>query len=67
MTLEIFFWMVGTYVLGTYMGHRMGFRSGVLAGTTHAVDSLRKQGYLRWKRTATGDYDLLKFDDPDNG
>jgi len=65
MTLEIFFWLVGVYVLGTYMGHRTGFRSGVLAGTTRAVDSLRKAGYLRWKRTATGEYDLRKFDDPE--
>ena len=65
MTLEIFFWMVGTYMVGTWVGYRMGFRNGVVAGTTHAVDSLCKAGYIRLKPTANGEFDLLKFDDPE--
>jgi hypothetical protein len=65
MTIEIFFIFLA-YVVGTYMGYRMG-KGTVLDIISVTVDNLVKEGYIRHRKDKHGEIEILKWNDNQNG
>ena len=64
MTIEVLFIFIA-YVIGTYMGYRMG-RGSVLETISHTIDQLIRQGYIQHRKDKDGELELMKWYEVDN-
>lgn len=58
-------WLLGTYLAGTFAGCVIGNSVGKLTGIQLTIDKLIAAGYLRSITRADGEVDLLKYHDTD--
>ena len=55
-------WLLGTAVVFTVVGYKMGTKNSI----SNTIDALVDQGFLRSKRDAKGDIEILKWNDLSN-
>ena len=60
MPIEI--WLLGTAVVFTFVGWKMGTKNSV----ERTVDALVAQGFLRHKKDSKGEVEILKWNDLTN-
>ena len=64
-------WFLLAYIVGTgfglWVGYNKGMSDGVSIGVTSSVENLIDNGYLKTKRLANGEMEILRHDeDVDN-
>ncbi len=60
MAIEL--WLLGTAVVFTYVGWKMGTKTSI----ERTVDALVQQGFLRHKKDSKGEVEILKWNDLTN-
>jgi len=60
MPVEI--WLLGTAVVFTVVGYKMGTKNSI----ANTIDALVDQGFLRYKRDSKGEIEILKWNDLTN-
>lgn len=55
-----FGWLLMFYTAGTLLGYFWGFKRGVFEAAEKAIDALIAQGFLKSKKNANGEFELIK-------
>jgi hypothetical protein len=55
-----FGWLLIFYAAGTVIGYFWGFKRGVFEAAEKAIDALISQGFLKSKKNALGQQELIK-------
>lgn len=58
-------WFFGSYIVGTIIGIIFGYTSGARMAIEATVDQLVKNGFLRHRKKADGEIEILKFNQED--
>ena len=58
-----FGWLLFAYAVGTAFGWYMGFKNQVRNVSEVLIDSLIEKGYLKYRKDANGEIEILKYNE----
>lgn len=61
--MENTIWFIIAYAVGTAFGYFLGFTSNATRIATITVDTLIKDGYIKYRMLPNGEYDILKINE----
>lgn len=63
--MTTYIWFFAIAVVFTLVGYSWGIRKQIHNITRHTIDSLMKQGYLKYRKNSAGGVEILKHDQAD--
>jgi hypothetical protein len=61
MSTEMLLWLLGAYVAGSGATYYLFLKKNFLDATEATIDTLIENGFLRTKRSADGEVEILKW------
>ena len=53
-------WLLLAQAVGTWLGWNWGYKKGAIQAAEAAIDALTEQGYLKQRKSRSGEIELLK-------
>ena len=66
MSTELIMWLLGSYVAGSVATYYLFLRQNFFVATETTIDTLIQGGFLRTKRNADGEVEILKWNAADD-